>query len=131
MAASLDMKSIGNVNAAYQALASQNQSSAAKSLVGKSLSGSGVNGKAWQAAQDFEAVFLNSMISQMFTGIDGEGPFGGSQAVGVWRSFLTDEYAKSFAKNGGIGIAAEVYRTLMAQQESGGQPVRPETETRP
>ena len=56
-------------------------------------------------AQDFEAVFLNSMFSQMFTGIDGEGPFGGGQATGVWRSFLTDEYSKSFAKAGGIGIA--------------------------
>ena len=50
-------------------------------------------------------MFLNSMFSQMFTGIDGEGPFGGDQATGVWRSFLTDEYSKSFAKTGGIGLA--------------------------
>jgi Rod binding domain-containing protein len=70
-----------------------------------------------QTAQDFEAVFLNSMFSQMFTSIDGEGPFGGGQAVGVWRSFLTDEYAKSFAQKGGIGIADHVYRSLMQQQE--------------
>ena len=48
----------------------------------------------------------------MFTGIDGEGPFGGGKATGVWRSFLTDEYAKSFAKAGGIGIADSVYRAL-------------------
>jgi peptidoglycan hydrolase FlgJ len=68
-------------------------------------------------AQDFEASFLNSMFSQMFTSIEGEGPFGGGPAVGVWRSFLTEEYSKSFAKKGGIGIADEVYRTLMAQQE--------------
>lgn len=74
--------------------------------------------KARAAAEDFEAVFLNSMFSQMFTNIDGEGPFGGSQATGVWRSFLTDEYAKSFAKQGGIGIADEVYRTLLQQQEA-------------
>jgi len=74
--------------------------------------------KARAAAEDFEAVFLNSMFSQMFTGIDGEGPFGGDQSTGVWRSFLTDEYAKSFAKKGGIGIADEVYRTLLEQQEA-------------
>jgi Rod binding domain-containing protein len=42
---------------------------------------------------------------------------GGKGAAGVWRSMLTDEYAKSFAKNGGIGIADQVYRTLLAQQE--------------
>jgi peptidoglycan hydrolase FlgJ len=73
--------------------------------------------KAQAAAQDFEAVFLNSMFQHMFTGIDGEGPFGGSGATGVWRSVLTDQYAKSVAKSGGIGIAAQVYRSLMAQQE--------------
>jgi Rod binding domain-containing protein len=75
--------------------------------------------KARDAAQDFEAVFLNEMFSQMFTSIEGEGPFGGGQAVGVWRSFLTDEYAKSFARKGGIGIADHVYRSLMQQQEIG------------
>ncbi len=73
--------------------------------------------KARAAAQDFEAVFLNSMFQQMFTGLEGEGPFGGNGATGVWRSFLTDEYARSFAKAGGIGIADQVYQTLIAQQE--------------
>jgi Rod binding domain-containing protein len=80
----------------------------------------GVNtkAKARAAAEDFEAVFLNSMFSQMFTNIDGDGPFGGSQATGIWRSFLTEEYSKSFAKKGGIGIADDVYRALLAQQEA-------------
>ena len=54
------------------------------------------------------------MFSQMFTGIDGDGPFGGGGKAGVWRSFLTEEYAKSFAKAGGIGIADHVYRALLA-----------------
>ena len=80
--------------------------------------GVGKEAKARAAAQDFEAVFLNSMFQHMFTGIDGDGPFGGTGATGVWRSMLTDEYAKSFAKSGGIGIADQVYRTLIAQQEA-------------
>ncbi len=75
------------------------------------------NAKARASAQDFEAVFLNSMFQQMFTGLQGDGPFGGSGATGVWRSFLTDEYSKSFVKAGGIGIADQVYRSLIAQQE--------------
>src|SRR5262249_3937276 len=74
--------------------------------------------KARSTSQDFEAVFLNSMFQNMFTGISGDGPFGGSGAAGVWRSMLTDEYSKSFAKAGGIGIADQVYRTLMARQET-------------
>ena len=70
------------------------------------------------AAQKFEAMFLNSMFEQMYTGLDGDGPFGGSGATGVWRSFLTNEYAKTVAKAGGIGIANQVYKTLMADQEA-------------
>ncbi len=73
--------------------------------------------KAKAAAQSFEAVFLNSMFEHMFTGIDGEGPFGGSGATKVWRSFLTDAYAKNFTKAGGIGIADQVYRSLISHQE--------------
>jgi len=72
--------------------------------------------KAKGAAQDFESVFLNSMFSQMTSGIKGDGPFGDTPGTGVWRSMLTDEYSKSFAKAGGVGIATDVYRTLILQQ---------------
>ena len=80
--------------------------------------GTMTNPKARAAAEDFEAMFLNSMFSQMMTGMDGEGPFGGSQATGVWRSFLTNEYSKAFAKAGGVGLAKHVYSALIAQQEA-------------
>ena len=72
----------------------------------------------WAQAQDFEVQFVNSMFQQMYTGIEGDGPFGNSTGVGPWRSFLTDEYAKSFVKSGGIGIANDVYRSLLAHQEA-------------
>ena len=75
-----------------------------------------IKGKAADAAQNFEAMFLNSMFQHMFTGVDGEGPFGGSGALKVWRSMLTDQYAKTFAKNGGLGIANHVYEQLLKQQ---------------
>ncbi len=92
-----------------------------KAMVGAGT-GAGISdaakAKAKAASQDFEAVFLNSMFQQMFTGIQGEGPMGGSGATGIWRSFLTDEYSKSFAKAGGIGIASHVYSALLAQQEA-------------
>jgi Rod binding domain-containing protein len=74
--------------------------------------------KARAAAEDFEAMFINSMMQQMFTGIEGEGPFGGDGATGVWRSFLTNEYSKSIAKSGGFGIANHVYSSLIAEQEA-------------
>ena len=75
-----------------------------------------IKAKTKSASEKFEAMFLNSMFQQMFTGIDGEGPFGGSGSLKVWRSFLTDEYAKTFAKTGGLGIASHVYDQLLRQQ---------------
>ena len=76
-----------------------------------------VSAKTRAIARDFEATFLNSMFGQMLSNV-GNGPFSGGQAAQTWRSFLTDEYAKSFAKKGGIGIADHVYKSLMAQQEA-------------
>jgi len=75
-------------------------------------------------AQDFEAQFLNSMFQHMYDGVGGDGPFGNSQGVGPWRSFLTDEYSKIFAKSGGIGIADAVYKQMLARQQ-GQQPPQP------
>ncbi len=78
------------------------------------------------AAQDFEAVFLNSMFQQMYSGIKGDGPFGNTPGTGAWRSMLTEEYSKSFAKSGGVGISNDVYRTMILQQAArtgGGEPV--------
>jgi Rod binding domain-containing protein len=72
--------------------------------------------KAKANAQDFEAVFLNSMFQQMFSGIKGDGPMGSSAGTGAWRSMLVDEHAKAFAKSGGVGISDDVYRTLILQQ---------------
>ena len=67
-------------------------------------------------AQDFEAMFLNSMFSQMTSGIKADGPFGNTAGTGPWRSMLTEQYSKNFANAGGVGIARDVYRTLITQQ---------------
>ena len=98
-----------HISAALDAAKSPAPFAAAKA---KSLS------TARENAESFEATFLNTMFQQMFTAADGDGPVGGGAGAGVWRSFLTDEFAKSFAKNGGIGLAEPVYRSLLAHQEA-------------
>jgi flagellar protein FlgJ len=75
-----------------------------------------IKGKAKAASEQFEAMFLNTMFQQMFTNVDGDGPFGGSGPLKIWRSFMTDQYAKTFAKSGGIGIAPHIYNELLKQQ---------------
>jgi flagellar protein FlgJ len=77
-------------------------------------------GQAKTAAENFESMFLQTVFQQMFSGIDGEGPFGGSGALKVWRSMLTDQYAKTFAQTGGLGIASHVYDQLLKQQGASG-----------
>ena len=72
--------------------------------------------KAKAQATDFEAMFLNSMFSQMTSGLKGDGPFGDTPGTGPWRSMLTEQYSKNFAKAGGVGISNEVFRTPILQQ---------------
>jgi Rod binding domain-containing protein len=75
-----------------------------------------IKSKAKSASGEFEAMFLNAMFEQMNTKVDGEGPFGGSGAQKVWRSFLTNQYAQLYAKSGGVGIAKHVYDELLKLQ---------------
>jgi peptidoglycan hydrolase FlgJ len=79
--------------------------------------------KAKTTATDFEAMFINQMFSQMTNGLKGEGPFGDTPGTGVWRSMLTEQYSKSFAKAGGIGISKDIFRELILQQARQGSQV--------
>ena len=75
-----------------------------------------VKAKAQKQAQNFEGMFLNSMFSEMTKGIQSDGPFGSTVGTGIWRSMQIEQYSKSFAQAGGVGIAKDVYRTLVIQQ---------------
>jgi peptidoglycan hydrolase FlgJ len=85
--------------------------------------------KAKSTATDFEAMFLNSMFSEMTSGLKGEGPFGDTPGTGVWRSMLTEQYSKNFAKAGGVGISNDVFRTLILQQAKTDQTKTEQTKT--
>ena len=49
-------------------------------------------GKARASAQDFEAVFLQTMIGEMLSGLGKDGPLGEGEAGGAWRGMLVQEY---------------------------------------
>jgi peptidoglycan hydrolase FlgJ len=70
-----------------------------------------------KVSQDFEGVFLTNMFENMFEGLDDDGPFGAGAGNGIWRSLLTEEYAKSISASGGIGIADQIQRQLLTLQE--------------
>jgi len=67
-------------------------------------------------AKDFESMFISSMMQHMFTGIGNAGPLGNSPSVGPWRSLLTEQFAKSIANAGGLGLANQIYKSMLARQ---------------
>lgn len=77
------------------------------------------NKKAWETAQGLEASFFQTMIGTMFEGLKGEGMMGTS-ATGqdAWRGMMIEEYGKSLAAKGGAGLAPQIYREMLRQQES-------------
>ncbi len=73
-------------------------------------------GQIAKTAQDFEASFIAAMLKPMFDSLPTDGPFGGGQAEGMWRSFLTDAIGKQIAKSGGVGVADSVQREMLKLQ---------------
>lgn len=70
-----------------------------------------------ETAEDFEAFFLAQVFSQMFQGVETDPLFGGGAGEEIFQSLMIQEYGKSVAQNGGIGIADSVMRELIAMQE--------------
>lgn len=80
-----------------------------------------------ETAEKFEASFLSQMLKPMFEGLSTDGPFGGGEAEGTWRSFMIDEMAKQTVRAGGIGLAdtvvSEMIRMQAEQTQSLAQPL--------
>ncbi len=74
-----------------------------------------------EAAEQFEAVFLNTMLQSMFSGLEGGGTWDGGTGSETWRGMLVEEYSKTIVAAGGIGVADAIERELIALQERSGQ----------
>lgn len=73
-----------------------------------------------QQAEEFEAVFLNVMLSSAFEGIGDDDEFG-SHATDTWRGMQVEQFSNAIAASGGIGIADQIYRELIQMQEQSEQ----------
>ena len=74
--------------------------------------------KARAAAEEFEAVFLSQMLSNMFAGIKTDKVFGGGHGEDAYRAMMVQEYGKAMSANGGVGIADAVMREIIQLQEA-------------
>lgn len=69
-------------------------------------------------AEELESVFLNTLMSQMFSGLDEQSDVGGGYAQQTWRGMQSEQFAATLARNGGIGIADNIMSSLLAAQEA-------------
>lgn len=74
-----------------------------------------------EAAQGFEAMFLNQMLKPMFDTIKTDEMFGGGEGEDMWKSMMVDTYAKEITKKGGVGIAEQVMQVMIKAQEAGNE----------
>ena len=73
--------------------------------------------KAKKTADDFEAVFLENFTQSVMSSNGTEGPLGENGVGGdVWRSMLTQEYAKQIQRAGGVGLSDQIMRDLIQVQ---------------
>ncbi|MEN5081043.1 rod-binding protein [Bosea sp. TWI1241] len=73
--------------------------------------------KARKVADDFETVFLENFTQNVMSTSGTEGPLGENGTGGeVWRSMLTQEYARNLQKAGGLGLSDQILRDLIQVQ---------------
>jgi peptidoglycan hydrolase FlgJ len=71
-----------------------------------------------KTAKEFERMALAQMLSMMETATDmSDSMFGGGAAERAFKPMLTEEYARGFAQNGGIGLGDAVRREMLRMQE--------------
>ncbi len=69
------------------------------------------------AAKNFEAFFVTSMLESMYAGIKPDSMFGGGPGEEMYRSLLNQEYGKSIAARGSMGIAHNILSEMISLQE--------------
>ena len=73
--------------------------------------------KAATAAKDYESVFIAQFLGSMFSGIKTDDITGGGQGEEMFRSMMTEQYAKGLTARGGIGLADKMKAELLKHQQ--------------
>lgn len=78
--------------------------------------------KAKKTSDEFETVFLENFTDKIFGSTETEGPLGeNGTGGGIYRSMLTQEYARHLQKAGGLGLSNDILRSLIQVQEGAQQ----------
>jgi len=70
------------------------------------------------AAKKFEGMFIGQLMQMMFDTVPVDKEFGGGNGEETFRQFLVDEYGQKISNAGGIGVAKEIEKSLLAKQHA-------------
>ena len=82
--------------------------------------------KAHKIAQDFEALFVGMMMKSMRATVGQDTLIGGGHGEEVFRPLLDQEYAAAAAKRG-MGLAPQIEKEIIQQEERRNNPVKVDT----
>ena len=103
-------------------------SSLGSNILAQAIGGIGqrANDEIDRISKEFERMTLSQLLSFANTDNDiSDSIFGGGAGERAFQPFLMDEYAKGFADNGGVGIAAAVRAEILKIQEAAGAAIAP------
>ncbi|MFA7415775.1 MAG: rod-binding protein [Rhizobium sp.] len=69
--------------------------------------------------QQFEAVVLQNFVKSMLPS-DSEAVYGKGNAGEIWKSMMAEQLGQVLSKNGGVGIADQMYSEELARQRDRG-----------
>lgn len=109
------IQSFGDTSGAYSAARIQSARDATTETLAKNSKHIAQIDK---ASVEFETSFLTEMLKPMFEEVNkGDDMFGGGKGEEVFGGMMVDEYAKSLANHGGLGIAKTVRAEMLRLQE--------------
>jgi len=112
------IKGIKNHGVAAPTLNRKEDSEPVTGKIGGPRASQGVK-TAEQAAQDFEALLLNQMLSEMWQTVPKEGVLEGGRAEKMYYDMFHENVANSIAESGGIGIKEELLEDMKRQEGKG------------
>jgi len=70
------------------------------------------------AADDFEAMFVSEMLSNMSDTVETDPLFGGGEAEETWKGMMNQEIGKEVVKSGGIGLSKDIMTKMIEMQST-------------
>lgn len=69
------------------------------------------------ASKNFEAMYMQEMLSHMWDGVETNGTFGGGRGEEIFRSMLIGQYGKMISDSGQTKIADTLTGSILRMQE--------------